>query len=93
MGFKLSALRLGDTCLILSRHGDHVSLGLISSQFMADAGRTYLVAPFVCFHLASATDLVPLTPYSDSLLELIARYSAPLFTTALDIKTHIANLP
>ena len=49
LGLKLNALRLGKTCVIVTRCKDFVSVGLLSQKFIEDAGLTYLVAPLVCF--------------------------------------------
>ncbi len=51
VGLKLNALRIGKTCLILTRSGNNVSVGLLSLQFIADAGLNYIVAPVVSYEV------------------------------------------
>lgn len=89
LGLKLNALRLGKTCLILSRCQDYVSVGLLSQNFIEDAGLSYLVAPLVSFKVQNQTTFIPLTPFSEKLLKVIVRYTGSLFDQ--DIRHYVCN--
>jgi hypothetical protein len=49
IGLKINTLRLGKTCLILTRKNNKVSVGLLSQKFMQDAGVSFMLAPLVCY--------------------------------------------
>jgi hypothetical protein len=89
LGLKLNAFRLGKTCVIVTRCKDMVSLGLLSQKFIEDAGQTYLVAPLVCFQVQNNTTFIPLTPYSEKLLQVIVGYTGSLFKK--DFKHYVCN--
>jgi hypothetical protein len=93
IGLKLNALRLGSTCLIISKthhkQSDNsltpkeyrVSVSLISLKFLHDASTNFLIAPMVCWKIRKPTVFgwEPITPFSSEVFSFIARYAAPLF--------------
>lgn len=89
IGLKLNALRLGKTCLIISRNNDNVSFGLLSQKFVEDSGLSYLVAPLVCFKIQNETTFIPLTPYAEKLLQVIVSYTGSLLKP--DFKHYVCN--
>lgn len=79
IGLKINALRLGKTCLILTRKNNQVSVGLLSQKFIQDAGVSFIVAPLVCYQVQLDGTFLPLTPYADKILSLIVEYTGTLF--------------
>ena len=79
IGLKINALRLGKTCLILSRKNNQVSVGLLSQKFLQDAGVSFILAPLVCYQVNIDGAFLPLTPYADKILSLIVSYTGTLF--------------
>jgi hypothetical protein len=91
IGLKINALRLGDTCLIVSRQDWNVSVGLISLKLIADSGSNYIVAPLVSFTIDNNEVFIPQTPFGDQLLQVVARYCPTIFSSDYDIKRYIVN--
>jgi hypothetical protein len=91
IGLKINALRLGTTCLIVSRQGRNVSIGLISLKIISDSGSNFIVAPLVCFTIDKNEVFIPQTPFSDQLLKVVARYCPTLFSSDYDIKRYVVN--
>ena len=83
MGLKIAALRLGKTAVILTRNSNKFSLAQLSTKFIADSGKPYLVAPLVCYEQVEQDVLRPLTPHSGSVFQLVQTYTAPIFTSEL----------
>ena len=86
MGLKLNALRLGRTCLIMTKskapnkpNTQHFQIGLLSLRFLQDASCDYLVAPMLAYEIREKTTFVPVTPQSKQIFRTIQRYSKPLF--------------
>jgi hypothetical protein len=81
IGLKINAIRLGMTALIITKtkptfeYGSftsYLSIGLLSTKFIADAGSSQLIAPIVSFELKNKKIVKYLTPAPTHFLKLIA---------------------
>lgn len=98
MGFKLSALRLADTCLVISKHSirnqlgiQYVSLGLISRRMLRDFNSKTLVSIVVVYQLKNNESFIPLTPFPEDVVNYILKYCRGLFKSELAIKRFVLN--
>ena len=68
-----------------------MSVGLLSLQFIEDAGLTYVVAPVVSFEVLNEEAFKPHTPFPEHILNLIVLYCKPLFASEYDLKRYVLN--
>ena len=91
VSLKLNAFRIGKTCLILTRSGNNVSIGLLSLKFIADAGLNYIVAPVVSYEVLNDEVFKSHTPFPEHITSLILKYCKPLFASEYDLKWYVLN--
>jgi hypothetical protein len=83
MSLKLSALRLGSNCLIVTKtkpvfaygsSSQFLSIGLLSYNFIKHSSTPFLVAPIICFELRNKKPIKEITPQPYHFLDLIVKY-------------------
>ena len=89
INLKLSALRLGSSVLILTKtkpkfefgtSSQYLSIGLLSYKFLQKCNSQFLVAPMIAFEIRNKKIYRPLTPNPYYFLEIMAKYTGPLFS-------------
>ena len=81
IGLKLACLRLGKTAVVVTRHHNKVSIGMLSQKFINDCGSGFLVAPMICYDVRESDCLVAMTPESSAVFATIVNYCGQLFSS------------
>ena len=98
IGVKLSSLRLGETCFIITKTNpsnqtgiQYLTVGLISVELHRDTGEEYLVVPLICYQIKNNETFVPLTPSTAQVFKLMNKYIQPLFESETELQDYALN--
>jgi hypothetical protein len=96
IGFKVSAMRLADTCLVLSKcrprnqfGAQYLSVGLLSKNAFTDSKS--LTALSVVFQIKNNETFIPLTPFPEDILSHMLKITGNLFANELELKRYVLN--
>ena len=98
IGLKLSLLRLGDTCVIITKTNpkdqigvQYLTIGLISVDMHRDISEEHLLIPIICYQIINNETFIPLTPDTNNVFSLMKKYIQPLFSSESDIQRYSLN--
>ena len=98
INLKLSSLRLGETCLIISKTSpqnqvgvQYLTIGFISVQFHKDLSEEYLSIPIICYQIKNKESFLPLTDAPELVLEVMKKYTHSCFSSEKELMSYTLN--
>lgn len=98
IGFRLNAMRLANTCLVISKFRgkgqigiQYLSVGLITKKGKLEIGNEPAISLVVVYQIKNNETFIPVTKFPEDVANHITKRSHSLFPTELDLKRYALN--